>query len=46
MVEETDDWQSQEISLGVGSVCGSDIVGGVGDVEDEDQEGGDASHSI
>ena len=47
MVEETQNWQTQQIGFAaVGGVCGSDVVGGVGDVEDEDEEGGDAAHAV
>jgi len=47
MVEETDNWQAEEIGLAaVGGICGSDVVGGVGDVKDKDEEGGDAAHTV
>jgi len=47
MVEETDDRQAKEIGLpAIGGVCGSDVVGGVGDVEDEDEESGDPAHAV
>ena len=47
MVEETDDRQAKEIGLpAIGGVCGSDVVGGVGDVKDKDEEGGDAAYTV
>ena len=47
MVKETDDWQAEEIGLpAVGGICGSNVVGGVGDVEDEDEESGDSAHAV